>query len=173
MAATSSNQPPRRLPLPLPMAGHLWSVVLLLAGSAAALAGERLAASARAPLAARTGLAAFGDIGSFVTPLESESAAPLGSTQLRVDPFGDIAASARIPVASRVRTPTVNARVARKLTAILIADDQPVAVIDGVVVNVGDVLPDGGRVAAIRSDRVAISERNGQMKVLTIPGGRR
>jgi hypothetical protein len=54
-----------------------------------------------------------------------------------------------------------------------VADDKPVAVIDGALVNVGDVLPDGGRIASIRGDRVAISERNGQMRVLTIASGRR
>jgi aminoglycoside phosphotransferase (APT) family kinase protein len=58
------------------------------------------------------------------------------------------------------------------LTAILIADDRPVAVIDGSVVKVGDTLPDGARITAIRSDRVAVMERNGQHRVLTIsPGG--
>lgn len=144
----------------------------MLAGSAVALAGERLAASARTPLGAGAGLAALGDVAGFVTPGPVAPEEPLATGELRLDPFGDLPASARIPVAPGGRAPTVNARVGRQLTAILIADDRPVAVINGVLVSVGDVLPDGGRVAAIRADRVAISERNGQMRVLTISGGR-
>lgn len=155
-----------------PMSGHLWSVALLLAGSTVALAAERLAAGARAPITASAGFAALGDIGGYVAPLQDDGATPAVVAQLQVDPLGG-GAGLRIPVAPGQRGPTVSTRVGRQLTAILIADDRPVAVIDGVVVNVGDVLPDGGRVASIRADRVAISERNGQMRVLTIPSGRR
>lgn len=147
-------------------------MALLLAGALVALAAERLAARARAPIAGGVSLAALGDIGGFVTPLEAGAALPGAAADLAVDPFG-AAAPSRIPVAPGPRTPTVNARGGRQLTAILIADDRPVAVIDGALVNVGDVLPDGGRVAAIRADRVAISEKNGQMRVLMIPTGRR
>jgi hypothetical protein len=135
---------------------------------------ERLAAGARGPAVGAPGIASVGDIAGFVAPLEQTAEPTAVAAQLRVDPFDD-RGSGRIPVASGQRAPTVSARVggARQLTAILIADDRPVAVIDGAVVNVGDVLPDGGRVAAIRADRVAIAERNGQMRVLTIPTGRR
>lgn len=153
-----------------PISGHLWSLGLLLAGTLVALAAERLAADARAPMVGGASLAALGDIGGFVTPLEGDIQVQGSASALRVDPLGE--AAARIPVAPGQRAPTVSARGGRQLTAILIADDRPIAVIDGVLVNVGDVLPDGGRVAAIRSDRVAISERNGQMRVLTISGRR-
>ncbi|HET9454876.1 MAG TPA: hypothetical protein VFO66_11385 [Gemmatimonadaceae bacterium] len=135
-----------------------------------ALAAERLAADARAPIVGGASLAALGDIGGFVTPLPGDVQVQGSASDLRVDPLGPSAA--RIPVARGQGSPTVNARVGRQLTAILIADDRPIAVIDGALVNVGDVLPDGGRVAAIRSDRVAISERNGQMRILTISGRR-
>lgn len=145
-------------------------MALLLAGTAVALAAERLAADARAPMLGGASLAALGDIGGFVTPLQGDIQVQGATAFLRVDPLGQSAA--RIPVAPGQRAPTVNAGGGRQLTAILIADDRPIAVIDGALVNVGDVLPDGGRVAAIRSDRVAIAERNGQMRVLTISGRR-
>ena len=155
-----------------PISGHLWSVALLLAGTAVALAAERLSARARAPMAASASLAALGDIAGFVTPVDEGVQVQGAASQLRVDPFGG-SVSQRIPCAPGSRAPTVNARGGRQLTAILIADDRPVAVIDGALVNVGDVLPDGGRVASIRADRVAISEKNGQMRVIVSPSGRR
>jgi len=72
-------------------------------------------------------------------------------------------------VASDSPAPTVNvARPGQQLTAILIADDTPVAVIDGEVVNLGDVLPNGARVAAIRQDRVTLIEKGGRTRVLTL-----
>ena len=147
-------------------------MVLLLAGTATALAAERLAAGARVPLPPGATMAALGDISGFVSPVEPRTDAYRAEAALHADPFGQ-ATQAGFPVARGQGAPTVNARRGRQLTAILIADDQPVAVIDGALVNVGDVLPDGGRVASIRADRVAISERNGQMRVLTIPTGRR
>lgn len=136
-----------------------------------ALAAERLAAGARVPLAGGVTVAALGDIGGFMAPLQSGAESPVPGALLRNDPLA--AGAVDLPVAQGPRAPTVNARAGRQLTAILIADDRPVAVIDGALVNVGDVLPDGGRVASIRGDRVAISERNGQMRVLTIAAGRR
>lgn len=152
------------------MSGHLWSFVLLVAGTFVALTAERLAAGARAPLSAGAAVASLGDIAPFVTPPDAERVDQRGGAPLLRDPFegpGPV-----IPVASGQRGPTVNPGSARQLTAILMADDQTVAVIDGVVVKVGDVLPDGGRVASIRSDRVAIAARDGRMRVLIIPSGR-
>jgi len=147
-------------------------VALLLAGTVVALAAERLAAGARAPLIGGASIAALGDIGGYMTPAQSDAEPPVAAAPLHADPFVT-GARGGFPVAQEPRGPTVSARAGRQLTAILIADDKPVAVIDGALVNVGDVLPDGGRVASIRGDRVAISERNGQMRVLTIARGGR
>lgn len=147
-------------------------MALLLAGTAVALAAERLADGARAPLTGGASVAALGDIGGFMTPVQASAESPLWAAPLHSDPF-EAGARGGFPVAQGPRGPTVSARAGRQLTAILIADDKPVAVIDGALVNVGDVLPDGGRVASIRGDRVAISERDGQMRVLTIASGRR
>jgi hypothetical protein len=47
-----------------------------------------------------------------------------------------------------------------------------VAVVDEVVVNIGDQLADGARVVGIQSDRVEIVEKNGQRRVLTLRAGR-
>jgi hypothetical protein len=58
------------------------------------------------------------------------------------------------------------------LTAILIADDRPVAVLDEMVVSVGDRLPDGARVDAIRSDGVWVVERSGRRRLLTLTPAR-
>ncbi len=147
-------------------------MALLLAGTVVALAAERLSSGARAPLSGGASVAALGDIGGFMAPLQTGSDASVSAAPLHTDPF-DAGARSGFAVAQGTRTPTVNARAGRQLTAILIADDRPVAVIDGALVNVGDVLPDGGRVASNRDGRVAISERNGQMRVLTIAPGRR
>lgn len=55
-----------------------------------------------------------------------------------------------------------------RLTAILVADDRRVAVIDDATVSVGDVLPDGARVSAIQPDRVWIVDANGRWRMLTL-----
>lgn len=152
--------------------------MLLLIAGAIALTAERLSANPRGPAAAPVGDAdALGDIGGFMEPVIALLEASPSDIQLRMDPFDarprfDPAA---FPVASGLRAPTVNAsgRPGRQLTAILIADDRPpVAVIDGAVVNAGDVLPDGAEVASIRTDRVSLREKNGQWRVITIQSGR-
>lgn len=119
------------------------------------------------------------DVRSLLGPMMAELRTSAPTVDLPVDPFDPrpAADTRAFPVASGGGGPTVNATrtsgpPGRQLTAILIADDRPVAVIDGAVVNVGDVLPDGGRVASIRSDRVSILEKNGQWKVLIIRSGR-
>lgn len=131
-----------------------------------ALAAERLSATPAGP-AART--VASVDLGEFATPLAGTlppSAAPL---TLRADPLES--AGPEFVVAPGDDSPSVNLSPARErqLTAILIADDRPVAVIDGSVVQVGDTLPDGARVSAIRSDRVALIERGGRWRVIPMP----
>jgi hypothetical protein len=54
------------------------------------------------------------------------------------------------------------------LTAILIADDRRVAVIDDATVSVGDVLSDGSRVSSIQPNRVFVVEKNGRWRTLTL-----
>lgn len=115
-----------------------------------------------------------GDVGNFMSPVTGDLGPQRADVKLARDPFEATPPGGGAAVASVAPAPTVNAsrRPARQLTAILIADDRPVAVIDGEVVNVGDVLPDGARVASIREDRVSLLERSGQWRVLTLSSGR-
>ncbi len=116
----------------------------------------------------------LGDIGDFLSPVTGDLGQQGSDVKLARDPFETTASGGAAGVASAAPVPTVNAsrRPARQLTAILIADDIPVAVIDGEVVSVGDVLPDGARIASIREDRVSLLERGGQWRVLTLSSGR-
>ena len=54
------------------------------------------------------------------------------------------------------------------MTAILIADERRVAVIDEATFKVGDVLRDGARVSAIQADRVWVVEKDGRWQMLTL-----
>ena len=75
-------------------------------------------------------------------------------------------------VASSNQAPTVRASSGtprgRVLSAILVADDRRVAVIDDEVVGTGDVLPDGARVSAIQPNRVFLVDSQGRWQTLTL-----
>ena len=90
------------------------------------------------------------------------------------EPFGT-KPDPSISVASPSGNPTVSSSGARtrQLTAILVADNRPVAVIDDEVVSVGDVLRDGARVARIQSERVFLVEKSGKWRTLTLAPGTR
>ncbi|MEX2179721.1 MAG: hypothetical protein WD801_13475 [Gemmatimonadaceae bacterium] len=130
-----------------------------------ALTVEQLSADPRGPATARDD--AMDDVGAFMTPGLVGLPFDRPEVRLQFDPF--VSARRQLDVAPTPGTPTVSAsRRTRQLTAILIADDRPVAVIDGTVVSVGDMLSDGARITAIRADRVAVMERNGQHRALTM-----
>ena len=99
---------------------------------------------------------------------------PSFAHSVAVDPFDhDAHAGGRSTVALDEATPTVPSAptaqsAGRRLTAILIADERRVAVIDETAVAVGDVLRDGSRVSAIQPDRVWVVERNGGWQMLTL-----
>lgn len=120
------------------------------------------------------GAEAFGDVGAFLSPVSADPGQQRAEVVVSSDPFAVRLQGDEVVVAPIAAVPTVNAsrRPARQLTAILIADDRPVAVIDGEVVNVGDNLPDGAKVASIRGDRVSLLERGGRWQVLTLTTGR-
>ena len=140
----------------------------MAAAALVALAAERMSADPAGPAARRISAPVLGEFTAPVAGSVSSAPQPIA---LRADPLETRGYD--LSVARGNDGPTVNtSRRARQLTAILIADDRPVAVIDGSVVKVGDTLPDGARVTAIRTDRVAVMERNGQHRVLTMsPGG--
>jgi hypothetical protein len=157
------------------LSSHLWSAAVLAAAMLTVLVVNRIGQTTAMP--ARQGSAAVlgGDIDRFIAPVQGEQHTPAPEAQLRGDPFGGSQPVRSAPsIAPGASTPTVSAirSTTRRLSAILIADDSPVAVIDDEVVRIGDVLPDGGRVSAIRSDRVFILEKNGRMRVLTLFAGR-
>ena len=153
---------------------HLWNAALLLAAITIALAADRLsAAPERDTVGAPT---ASPEISPFVAPLRRDSALPSFRQTVAVDPFerrggrvveADVASGEASPT---VRTaPTARPQGGgRQLTAILIADERRVAVIDDATVRVGDVLRDGARVSAIQADRVWVVERDGRWQMLTL-----
>lgn len=136
------------------------------------LAADRLTATAATGASDRG--ADTNAVGPFLAPVEGNAPAATADVQVGRDPFATLPNQGAKAVAPVVPGPTVNAsrRPARQLTAILIADDRPIAVIDGEVVKVGDVLPDGATVASIREDRVSLRERDGRWRVVTLPAGR-
>jgi hypothetical protein len=93
---------------------------------------------------------------------------------LRRDPFDPSgAAPSGNSVAPTRNGSTVSGGAAsRQLTAILVANNRPIAVINDEVVGVGDVLRDGARVSRIQSERVFLVEKNGQWRTLTLAAGR-
>jgi hypothetical protein len=135
---------------------------------AVALTAERISAAPAGPPVRR--IPSVGDIGSFVAGGATDSIAPGTALIAPAEPFGGWGAETPISVASPGANPTVSAGEgrARQLTAILVAENRPVAVIDDEVVSVGDVLRDGGRVARIQSDRVFVVDKNGKWRTLTL-----
>ena len=136
---------------------------------------ERVAAVRTRPGAALdSGIGALADIGDFVSRTVGDSVASGFHASLSVDPFDNrpayVEQSAQPAVASPPEAPTVPLSTAdgNRLTAILVATDHRVAVIDDAAVNVGDVLRDGARVSSIQADRVWLVERTGRWRMLTL-----
>jgi hypothetical protein len=106
------------------------------------------------------------NLAALPTPLRADSATTGFSAQLARDPLE----SNEISVAKTPGAPTVSRTSGqeRRLTAILIADNRPVAVINDKVVEVGTSLPDGARVSRIQADRVWLVEKTGSWRMLTL-----
>ena len=159
------------LPMSPHLSGHLPNVALLALSVGIALAADRLATSpVDAPGAASS---AGAQVGLFMTPISTAALPSRSAIAVPADPFGRTgAANDHSTVAPIAPTGTVSStsRGAR-LTAILIADERRIAVIDETTVKVGDTLRDGARVASIQADRVWLSDRNGRMRVLTLSTG--
>ena len=144
---------------------------MLAASALLALAAERLrprAMTSRGPAAAAT-MSAL-DVGEFLRPARADT--PFGRFHpvIQPDPFVSAVARAQESIASGSAGPTVPTTPApgTRLTAILVADDRRVAVIDDAAVSVGDVLRDGARVSAIQPDRVYVVEKDGRWRMLTL-----
>lgn len=148
---------------------HLWNAGLLVLSVAVALAAQRVSAASRAALAGSTDA---GEIAEFIVPAGAVPAMTHSTSNLPVDPFGPRQAAAEeFAVASGQGAPTLSSSSGRRLTAILIADDRRVAVIDERAVGVGTVLVDGSRVASIQSDRVHVVDKTGRWRTLTLNRG--
>lgn len=150
---------------------HLWNAAILVASASVALAAERLAASPARPQGSAASEIGTLDLGSFVSRGGSDSVLPGFHASLTVDPFDSRPQAAfQSGVASIAASSTVPSSLAagRRLTAILVADERRVAVIDDATVSVGDVLPDGARVSAIQPDRVWVVEKNGRWQMLSL-----
>jgi hypothetical protein len=130
-----------------------------------ALAAEGFARVGGSGAAATRRGAAAEDLARFVTPLSLDSASSRRQVSVAADPF-EVAAISMLPADSEDVDRPTTARA--RLTAILVADNSRVAVIDDATVSVGDYLRDGSRVTAIQSDRVWLVERSGQWRMLSL-----
>jgi hypothetical protein len=137
---------------------------MLLIALAVATAVERVA---RAPVVGiRTDNALTDDISRFSRALAPDLLTrPVGPVPSS-DPFdgpqvGSAGGAALPAVAIAPQGP--------QLTAILIAEDGSVAVIDDDAVSVGSTLKSGERVARIQADRVWVVKPNGQWRMLSMP----
>jgi len=151
------------------LSGHLWNAALLALALLVALAANRLTASPQIAAARSAPGAAWGDISGFVAPLPFDSMVPPFRMPVRVDPFG--AGVGEAAVASLAGDHTVRSSSepdGGRLTAILVADERRVAVIDDAAVGVGVVLPDGARVTAIQPNRVFVVDTKGRWQTLTL-----
>jgi hypothetical protein len=107
------------------------------------------------------------DVGRFSRALVAETPTRASGPNAASDPFSNDAPVVTGSVA-QAAAPVTPA--AARLTAILIADDGSVAVIDDEAVSVGSTLKTGERVARILEDRVWVVKPNGQWRAFTLPG---
>ena len=149
---------------------HLWNAAIPVASALVALAADRLGAAPARPSHRAADATSLADIGNFIGPIAADSIRGRLDVRVGIDPFGRATGVSQSPVASTEATPTVPLSTVspNRLTAILIADDRRVAVIDDATVTVGDVLRDGSRVSAIQPDRVFVVEKNGRWRTLTL-----
>jgi hypothetical protein len=154
---------------PHPVSGHLLNATALLLVVAVALAVDRFSIGSAANTRSADG-AGLSDVAEFIGAAHTPPVSRREVT-LRVDPFGGGDA---VSVASPRNASSVSggAGSTRQLTAILVANNRPVAVVDDEVVGVGDHLRDGARVSRIQSDRVFLIDKNGKWHTLTLAVGR-
>jgi hypothetical protein len=156
------------------ISGHLWNAAILALSVAIAVVAERLTSAAPLPAAgaAQAGGLAGSDISGFIAPLGFDSMVPPFQMPVRIDPFDSRISASTPAVAYGGGTRTVRPSGAnssgRVLTAILVANDRRVAVIDDAAVSVGGVLSDGTRVSAIQPSKVFLVDTKGRFHTLTL-----
>lgn len=153
------------------ISGHLSNAAILALSAVIAVAANQFTAAPRPVTVgvARAGIPG-GDISGFIAPPAVTSMVPPFQLPIQVDPFeptepGHETAVASLPGLPTVRTSSTGGRI---LSAILVADDRRVAVIDDAAVGVGDLLPDGARVSAIQPNRVFVVDSKGRWQTLTL-----
>lgn len=124
------------------------------------------AASAATPTSSRAN-AVTDDISRYSTPLVADTLVRALDPRPASDPFGNVRPMVSVPSAGT----TTPAPRGPQLTAILIAEDGSVAVIDDEAVSVGGRIKTGERVASIQADRVWVVKPNGQWRMLTLSTG--
>jgi hypothetical protein len=152
------------------LAGHLWSAATLVLAVAVGLGAEAVAAGPAGPKSTSTAETP-GEIGEYLGAWLRQRDASRFEARLASDPLAaDMTNDGEKLVARGGGAPTVNpsGRRSHQLTAILIVEDRAVAVVDDAVVGVGDRLPDGTLVDAIRPDRVWVIGKDGQRRMLTL-----
>jgi hypothetical protein len=150
------------------LSGHLWNAALLALALLVALAANRLTAAPQIAAGRSAPGAAWGDISGFVAPLPFDSMVPPFRMPVRLDPFDGVGEAAVASLASGHAVRSSSEPDGGRLTAILVADERRVAVIDDAAVGVGDVLPDGARVTAIQPNRVFVVDTKGRWQTLTL-----
>jgi hypothetical protein len=159
--------------MPHHLSRHLSNAAIFALSAAIAVVAERVAEPPRGLIAgsAARGSAVGNDISGFVAPPVFDSMIPPFRMPLRRDPFATGASREESAVASSLDSRTVRTSSAsggHVLSAILVANDRRVAVVDDEAVGVGDVLSDGARVSAIQPDRVLVVDSRGRWQTLTL-----
>src|SRR5215213_3539136 len=113
---------------------HLSNAAILAVSVLVALAAERMGGAAATPRGmprVSAGAAAL-DVGEYVRPVRGEMSFGRFHPVIRPDPFAPAAVRSEENIASQSGAPTVPSTAVRgsRLTAILVADDRRVAVID-------------------------------------------
>lgn len=150
---------------PHQVSGRLLSVTPLALAALVALAADRIS---RGPVAVARPVSEIGDVADFVAQAGNVLPSSRAPIVLRTDPFRDASTLNSVAPKRNTSTVTSGAGTTRRLSAILVANDRPVAVVDDEVVGVGDVLRDGARVSRIQSDRVFLIEKDGKWRTLTL-----
>src|SRR5687768_2428074 len=121
------------------LSGHLKNAAILVASASIALAADALAPDTTGSVG--RSVARVEDISGFADPVRWEHPRMMARAPVESDPFR-APPSRESLVASTTQTPTVRASSGtprgRVLSAILVADDRRVAVIDDEVVGTGD-----------------------------------
>jgi hypothetical protein len=117
------------------------------------------------------------DLMSVATPVADSIAAPapIGSTStLSRDPFAAGAARVVVRLAAQPvqRAPKVDAP-AWDVTATLIAGARRAALINGVLVSVGDAVPGGVTLTSVERDRVVLTDQKGATHMIAVKEGER